>query len=446
MIYPLVRKRIYLLALIPFVINLPVAADPVNIDSVRIRQSPERTRLVFDLGEFVEHSVFLLKNPNRLVVDIRNARLNAPLAELDISETPVSNMRSAIRNQQDLRVVLDLTTKIKPRSFVLKPILQYGDRLVIDLYTQDQLAPVVRREDRITRQMRDVLIAIDAGHGGDDPGAIGYGKVLEKDIVLSVARQLEALLEKEPGYKTLMIRTKDYYIGLRKRTEIARRNKVDLFVSIHADAFMTAEASGASVYAISQQGSSSEQARWLAAKENMADLIGGVDSVSLNDKDDMLAGVLLDLSITASLNASLEVGAEVLASIGEVTKLHKTGVEQAAFAVLKSPDVPSILIETGYISNPNDAVALKNRSHQKKLAKAIYRGIKKYMDGNAPPGSFLAWKQPGRRSLVKHTIVRGDTLSEIAHKYRVSAEKLRSVNRLRNDVIRIGQVLQIPTS
>jgi len=452
MTYRPVRIRIFPLVLLLVFIYSPVtaavaAADPVDIDSVRIRQSPERTRLVFDLNGFVEHSVFLLENPERLVVDIRSARLNASLADLDISDTPVSNLRSAVRNQQDLRVVLDLTTKIKPRSFVLKPILQYGNRLVIDLYTEDQLVtPVVRQEDRISRKMRDVIIAIDAGHGGDDPGAVGYGRAFEKDIVLAIAQQLEILFEKEPGYKTLMIRTKDYYVGLRKRTEIARRKKVDLFISIHADAFMTAAASGASVYAISQKGASSEQARWLAEKENMADLIGGVDSVSLYDKDDLLAGVLLDLSMTASLNASLEVGAEVLQSMGKVTKLHKKGVEQAAFAVLKSPDVPSILIETGYISNPKDAVALKNKAHQVKLAKAIYHGVKRYLEKNSPPGSFLAWKKQGNPSLVKYTIVRGDTLSAIAQRYRVSADKLRKINRLRGDVIRIGQVLRIPTS
>lgn len=456
MIYRPSRKGIYLLALISVLIYSLVAAavdaaavatgDQVEIDSVRIRQSPERTRLVFDLSGFVQHSVFLLDDPLRLVIDIRNARLNASLAELDISETPVSNLRSAIRNRQDLRVVLDLTSKIKPRSFVLKPILQYGDRLVIDLYDRDKAVKTVRQVDRISRQLKDVIIAIDAGHGGDDPGAVGHGGVFEKDIVLAIARQLEALLAKEPGYKALMIRNKDYYVGLRKRTELARRNKADLLISIHADAFMTAQARGASVYAISQKGASSEQAEYLAERENRADLIGGVESVNLVDMDDTLAGVILDLSMTASLNAALEVGGEVLKSIRKVTKLHKNEVEQAAFAILKSPDVPSILIETGYISNPKDAAALKTKTHQKKLARAIYQGVKSYMEKNPPPGSFLAWKKHGKPSLVKYTIVRGDTVSNIARKYRVTADRLRQVNRLRNDVIRIGQILQIPTS
>jgi|TARA_Y100000310_G_scaffold345518_1_gene465884 N-acetylmuramoyl-L-alanine amidase len=453
MIYRLAGKGTYLLALMSVLFYPPIAAtaavpnaQQVAIDSVRIRPSPERTRLVFDLGGFVDHSVFILNDPLRLVIDIQNARLNASLAELDLAGTPVSNLRSAVRNRQDLRVVLDLTAKIKPRSFVLKPILQYGDRLVIDLYGRDKLVTTVRQADRISQQMKDVIIAIDAGHGGDDPGAVGHGKVFEKDIVLAIARQLQKLLEKEPGYKTVMIRSEDYYVGLRKRTTIARRNEADLFISIHADAFKTAEASGASVYAISQKGASSEQAEYLAERENRADLIGGVDSVSLDDKDDLLAGVLLDLAMTASLNASLEVGSEILKSMRNVTRLHKKGVEQAAFAVLKRPDIPSILIETGYISNPDDAAALKTKKHQKRLAKAIYEGVKIYMENNSPPGSFLAWKKQGKNRLVRYTIVRGDTLSAIAQKYRVSADRLRKINRLRNDVIRIGQVLQIPTT
>lgn len=424
-----------------------VHAEPIDIDSVRIRQSPERTRLVFDLGDVVQHNVFLLENPERLVVDIENARLNASLRELDLSATPVLNIRSAVRGGDDLRVVLDLGEWVKPRSFLLKPILQYGNRLVIDLYTSAQLVtPVVSEADRIARQMRDVLIAIDAGHGGDDPGAIGYGHVREKDVVLQIARDLETLVAAEPGYQPLMIRKRDYYVGLRKRTAIARDNKVDLFVSIHADAYMTAEAKGASVYAISQQGASSEQAQWLAEKENRADLIGGVDMVSLDDKDDLLAGVLLDLSMTATLNSSLDVGEEVLKSLRGVTRLHKRQVEQAGFAVLKSPDVPSILIETGYISNPDDAAFLNNPRHQKKLAAAIWSGVRHYMERNSPPGTFLAWKRQGEHNLMKYRIESGDTLSEIAQKHRVTADSLRKINGLTTDIIRVGQVIQIPTS
>jgi N-acetylmuramoyl-L-alanine amidase len=326
--------------------------------------------------------------------------------------------------------------------------MQYGDRLVVDLYTNDQqLVPVLQQADRITNQMRDVIVAIDAGHGGDDPGAIGHGKLLEKKVVFSIANRLSKLFEKEPGFKSILIRKGDYYLAHRKRTEIARNSQADIFVSIHADAFKIAQASGASVYAISQQGATSEAARWLAEKENRADLIGGVGGVSLGDKDDLLAGVLLDLSMTASLSASLEMGERVLGSIAGVNKLHKKHVEQASFLVLKSPDIPSLLIETGFISNPGEAKKLRTGSHQQKLANAIFEGLSTYVKENPPAGSFLAWKNNGVSArLATHIIERGDTLSEIAYRYQVNFESLKRANGLRNNRIRIGQILKIPAT
>jgi N-acetylmuramoyl-L-alanine amidase len=426
----------------------PVHAGQTSIESVRVRQSPERTRIVFDLTQPVEHRIFSLTDPQRLVIDISDARLLKPLRQVDLEGTPILAMRSSDRNDQDLRVVLDLSTQVKPRSFVLKPIMQYGDRLVIDLYTNDQqLNPVVQKADRIARQMRDVVVAIDAGHGGDDPGAIGHGRLLEKKVVLSIANKLDRMFKKETGYKSVLIRKGDYYIAHRKRTRIAREIQADIFLSIHADAFKTAEASGASIYAISQQGATSEAARWLAEKENRADLIGGVGGVSLDDKGDLLAGVLLDLSMTASLSASLEMGESVLDAISGVNKLHKKHVEQAAFLVLKSPDIPSLLIETGFISNPGEARKLKSNSHQQKMAKAIFDGVTSYMQKNPPGGSFLAWKkQGGNEKLTTHITVRGDTLSEIASRYRVSFKRLKKINGLRGNTIRIGQILKIPAS
>ncbi|MCZ6502646.1 MAG: N-acetylmuramoyl-L-alanine amidase [Gammaproteobacteria bacterium] len=442
----------WVLASLPLIflllIGFPVSAGLTTIESVRVRPSPERTRIVFDLEQPVEHKIFSLSNPQRLVIDINDAKLLKSLRKVNLKGTPILAMRSSSRNGQDLRVVLDLSTEVKPRSFVLKPIMQYGDRLVIDLYTNDQqLAPVVQKADRIARQMRDVVVAIDAGHGGDDPGAIGHGKLLEKKIVLSIANKLNRLFEKETGFRSILTRKGDYYVAHRKRMEIARESQADIFLSIHADAFKTAEASGASIYAISQQGATSEAARWLAEKENRADLIGGVSGVSLDDKDDLLAGVLLDLSMTASLSASLEMGESVLGAISRVNKLHKKHVEQATFLVLKSPDIPSLLIETGFISNPSEARKLRSNSHQQKMAKAIFEGVTSYMQENPPGGSFLAWKkQGGNDKLVTYIIVSGDTLSEIASKYRVSFKNLKKVNGLRGNTIRIGQILKIPTS
>ncbi|MFT6754508.1 MAG: N-acetylmuramoyl-L-alanine amidase [Candidatus Azotimanducaceae bacterium] len=421
-------------------------AELTTIESVRVRQSPERTRIVFDLTAPVEHRVFSLLNPRRLVVDIKSAEINTQFNKLDLSATPILGMRSAVRENKDIRIVLDLRDQVKPRSFVLKPILQYGDRLVVDLYTADQqISPVVEKADLISRRMRDVIIAIDAGHGGDDPGAVGRNKLYEKDVVLGIAKRLAEYFDAKPGYKSVLIREGDYYIGLRKRTKLARNSQADVFLSIHADAFKTPDARGASVYAISQRGATSETARWLAEKENRADLIGGVGSVSLDDKDDLLAGVLLDLSMTASLAMSLEMGSKVLEAIKPINKLHKKNVEQAAFAVLKSPDIPSLLIETGYISNPAEAKKLGSKVHQKKVAKAIFTGINRYMENNPPDGSYLAWrKQDGKKSLEIYRIERGDTLSGIASRHRVSAKSIMTVNGLNNEKIRIGQVLKIP--
>ncbi|MFT7133106.1 MAG: N-acetylmuramoyl-L-alanine amidase [Cyclobacteriaceae bacterium] len=420
-------------------------ASPVTIESVRVRPSPERTRIVFDLSAPVEHKVFTLTNPRRLVIDIDDVNLKRAFDDLDLQGTPIGAMRAAKRNDNDLRVVLDLSDQVKPRSFVLRPILQYGDRLVVDLYTADQqVAPIVQKSDRVARQMREVVIAVDAGHGGDDPGAIGPGKLYEKDVVLAIAAKLAQMFNAEPGFKAAMTREGDYYVAHRKRTDIARQAEADVFLSIHADAFKTSQARGASVYAISQKGATSETARWLAEKENRADLIGGV---GLDDKDDLLAGVLLDLTMTHSLAASLDMGQSILKYIKPVNHLHKKQVEQAAFLVLKSPDIPSLLVETGFISNPAEAAKLRTRPHQERMARAIFSGVKTYLSAHPPAGSFLAWKGQGdREAMATYTIVRGDTLSGIASRHRVTAKQLKVFNGLLSDRIKIGQLLKIPTS
>ena len=436
-----------LIALLFVPVSDVLLAARTSIDGLRVRPSPERTRIVFDLGKPVDYKIFPLTDPHRLVIDILDAELKADITRLKLDNTPIASIRSSRRNGDDVRVVLDLSEEVKPRSFVLEPIMQYGDRLVIDLYDKHErpAAPVVQKSEQTSTQMRDVIVAIDAGHGGDDPGAIGPGKLYEKDVVLSIARILHDLFEAEPGFRGKLVREGDYYVALRKRTEIARKSQADVFLSIHADAFKTPGVSGASVYAISQKGATSETARWLAEKENRTDLIGGVGSVSLDDKDDLLAGVLLDLSMTASLSASLEMGNRVLGHLRKVNRLHKKTVEQAAFAVLKSPDIPSLLIETGYISNPGEARKLATSSHQKNLARAIFRGVRSTIQDNPPTGSYLARaKQDRQDGAITYVIERGDTLSEIASRYRVSFKKLKDFNGLQSDTIRIGQKLKIP--
>lgn len=430
-----------LLILLALALSLPVSA--ATIEGVRLWSGPDQNRLVFDLNGPVKHKLFVLHSPERVVVDIDNARLLHDLGRLDLSKSFVHRVRSATHNG-NLRVVLDMRGKVQPKSFLLKPTQKYGHRLVIDLQEPRSKPTVTQRSVRATTgKARDVIIAIDAGHGGDDPGASGRYGTREKDVVLAIARRLERLIRQERGMRPVMIRTGDYYVSLRKRMQKARDMKADLFISIHADAFRDDRARGASVWVLSQKGASSEAGRWLAESENSADLIGGV---SLDDKDDLLASVLLDLSQNATIAASLDVGGLMLGELKRITKVHKPHVEQAGFVVLKSPDIPSILVETGFISNSHEERNLRDPNYQRKLASAMLRGVRSYFTRNAPPGTLLALKPSGpkAKSGRKYVIRRGDTLSGIAQKYRISQKYLRTANNLSGDRLRVGQTLRIP--
>jgi N-acetylmuramoyl-L-alanine amidase len=287
------------------------------------------------------------------------------------------------------------------------------------------------------------VVAIDAGHGGEDPGASGPNKLREKTVVLAIAKRLKKKLEASPNYRPVMIRSGDYYVSLKGRRELARKHQADLFVSIHADAFTHPSANGASVYALSTRGASSTAAQFLADKENAADLVGGV---AVSEMDDVLAGVLTDLSMTATLDSSLSVGKEVLEEMGGFARLHKKQVEQAAFSVLKSPDIPSILVETGFISNPKEAKSLNSVGYQEKMASAIYRGVDRWFEVYPPPGTLFARRSDSSGTVRTVTVARGDTLSEIARRYDVSVRDLRSMNSLSSSTIRVGQVLKLPES
>ncbi|MEX2352651.1 MAG: N-acetylmuramoyl-L-alanine amidase, partial [Gammaproteobacteria bacterium] len=324
------------------------------------------------------------------------------------------------------------------KIFQLSPNEKYGHRLVVDLYNQedDESTDAFSAVDESGSVGRDIVIAIDAGHGGEDPGSIGPAGTYEKHIVMSIAKRLAEKVNSVHGMRAVMIREGDYYISLRERISKARQHRADLFVSIHADAFKDPRVSGSSVYVLSQRGASSEHAKWLAERENASDLIGGV---RLEDKDNILAAVLLDLSQTASLEASIDVADRVLGGLRRVGKLHKQRVESAGFAVLKSPDIPSLLIETAYLSNPQEEKKLLNSAYQDSLASAILDGLEGYFRVHAPDNSIMAMT---RRH--EHTISRGDTLSEIAQRYRISLQTLRQVNNLQGDRIRVGQKLIIP--
>lgn len=357
------------------------AADGAAVEGLRTSSTDARERFVFELDRPVEHEIFTLGEPHRVVIDIEDARLPRALPEVTGDSPLVRGIRSARRNGDDLRVVLDLEGPGQPRSFLLQPAGDYGHRLVVDVVTPradggGDATPAQRP--------RDLVIAIDPGHGGRDPGAVGRHGGLEKEIVLSVAGRLRALLEDTPGFRPVMTREGDVFLSLAERIQRAREAKADLFVSIHADAFRNAHARGSSVYTLSVNGASSEAAKWLANRENAADLLGGV---SLEDKDEMVASVLLDLSQTATIESSLNVGEKVLDRLGGVNRLHRDSVQQAGFMVLKSPDIPSILVETAFISNPEEERNLRSAGHQQQLAEAIRDGIRAYFDQQAPPGT-----------------------------------------------------------
>ncbi len=432
------------------------AATQARIESVRVWRAPDSTRLVFDLSAPVTHKMFTLDNPARVVIDVDQAAVGN-LEKPTLDNTPIAGVRYGSQGN-GLRVVLDVKSKVQPRSFLLPKHGDKADRLVIDLFDREPLAAApptpARGNDRDSAQdltdliaeKRDIIIAVDAGHGGEDPGALGPGRIKEKVVVMAISEQLVEMINREPGYKAHLVRTGDYYVPLRTRRDKARQLRADLFVSVHADAFKNPSASGASVFALSRSGATSESARFLAQKENEADLIGGVGGVSLSDVDNVLAGVLVDLSMTATLTHSLQVGDRVLREMGKIAKLHKNQVEQAGFAVLKSPDVPSILVETGFISNPQEAQKLNTPSYRRFMAEAIFKGIKDYFYDTPPAGSYVAWAKSQGGGKVRHyTIANGDTLSDIAKRHNVSLAKLLEHNGLQSSaVIRVGQKLVIP--
>lgn len=427
---------LYSTGLCLLLISQCLLANNVSVNSLRFWTAPDHTRLVFGISSSVEHKIFTLDNPSRLVLDLKGASFDGQLPSFDNHQL-VSLIRAGKREKKDLRIVLDLKTSIKPKSFLLKPNKSYGHRLVIDLYpnaSNKSTKPKAVKKSSSSKANKKWIIAIDAGHGGEDPGAKGHLGTREKDVVLAIAKKLAAKINQQANMKAYLIRTGDYYIGLRQRMKKARQARADLFISIHADAFRDQRARGSSVYVLSNRGASSEAARWLADSENAADLVGGV---SLDDKDDMLASVLLDLSQNATKDASATVADKVLKNLKGVGRAHKKQVQRARFVVLKSPDIPSILIETAFISNRQEEARLRSPAHQTKIATAILKGVKTFFSQQTLQPSQLAGSQ--------YKIRRGDTLSGIAQRYQVSLSQLKKVNRMKSSRIRVGQVIKIPS-
>ncbi|MEM9402937.1 MAG: N-acetylmuramoyl-L-alanine amidase [Pseudomonadota bacterium] len=415
------------------------AQAATTVDNIRIWAENDKTRVVLDLSNPVDHQIFTVRAPDRLVVTLKGGRLDRSLATLPSGAGSVRSIRSGVQQNGNLHVVLDLNAAVRSRSFTVKPNSQYGDRLVIDLHRTGPVTTVKRASDRYQRG-RDIVIAIDPGHGGRDPGAIGRGNTYEKDIVLQISKRLAAKINAEPGMRAVLTRDRDVYVDHRMRMEIARKHGADLFISVHADAVNDPRPQGASVYALSLNGASDEAAAQLAARENAY-----LGDVSLADKEMGLARVLFSLSQNASLSASLDVGKYVIDEIGAVTKTHRSTVQQAGFLVLKSPDMPSILVETAFISNPEEERKLRSAAHQNRLTRAILDGVRNYFYRNPPPDTLIAQRQRQQpQRLVSHRIARGDTLSEIAERYNVSPSTIRSANKLRSDRILVGQTLKIP--
>ncbi|AZF66917.1 N-acetylmuramoyl-L-alanine amidase [Pseudomonas sp. LF135] len=401
------RRQLLNLLLVSPLFTFPLGAFATQIRNARLWRSDDKLRLVFDLSGPVQYKTFSLTSPERVIIDLSGAGLSGDFSQLALKNSGITSIRSGHFGKADTRIVLDLAAPMQLNSFLLPPQDGQGHRLVLDLtgatHAPRQIAaqpqPLVAPVDK-AHPKRDIIVVVDPGHGGKDPGAIGSKGQREKDVVLSIAQLLAKRLKREKGFDVKLVRNDDFFVPLRKRVDIARQHKADMFISVHADAAPRLTASGASVYALSEGGATSATARFMAQRENGADLLGATTLLNLKDKDPMLAGVILDMSMNATIASSLQLGSSVLGSLQNITTLHQKRVEQAGFAVLKSPDVPSILVETGFISNTQDAQRLVTARHQQAVADGLFEGLKKYFEKNPPVNSYMAWVQEQKSGQV----------------------------------------------
>lgn len=478
-------QRLVLLGLL-VLLALPASARTAALHDARLSATPDKTRVVFDLSADTQPDIFMVDHPLRLVIDLPDTRSVGHVAGKARGSGLVKDLRTGVHKGTGVRVVLDLSKKVSAKSFMLSPSDGHRYRLVLDLYpkgkapaariaksddddsgdelesgddgqtTADKSATAIAQASipeasdgrqggpaeshatpdvpRRSGPTHDIVVAIDAGHGGKDPGAHGPDGLKEKNVTLAIARRLKRMVDDQPHMRGVLTRKGDYYVGLRQRMVIARQNKADFFISVHCDASPGGGgASGSSVYALSPHGATSEHARWLARQENSSDMVGGVN---LKDKPSTLASFVLDLSQSASVEASMDAGDRVLSQLDELGTLHRSKVQQAGFMVLKSPDIPSILVETNFISNPRAERELASARYQNALAAAMLRGVKGYF-ASYRPATFIAAEQ-------EHRVRRGDTLSEIAQTYGVSVSRLRHYNDMSHNALRVGQTLKIP--
>ncbi|MGB0892826.1 MAG: N-acetylmuramoyl-L-alanine amidase [Parashewanella sp.] len=440
----MIRNSQIIIALL-LMFSLPAMAAN-KLRGVRIWAAPDATRIVFDLSQTPSYSHFSLSKPDRLVVDFKSTQTAVSLSKIKNSSKLIKKIRfSKPPRKGTLRLVLDLKGKVNANLFSLKPTPPYGNRVVVDIEpaskTKSQSKPkaIIKKP---SNNLRDIIVAIDAGHGGEDPGSIGPSGTHEKKVVLQIANRLQRLINKNVGMKAILTRKSDYFVNLNRRSELARKQKVDLLISIHADAFTSPKPRGASVWVLSKRRANSEMGRWLEKKERHSELLGGAgDIIENTDSEQYLAMTFIDMVSDKSMVISHTVASKVLREMGRVTKLHKKQPEAASFGVLKSPDIPSILVETGFISNPTEERLLRSGSHQQKLAVAINKGVLQYFKQYPPIDTLLA-----SRTNLKHKVKRGESLSRIAQRYQVTVGSIKKVNKLKSNVVKIGQQLVIPRS
>jgi len=430
---------------IGFMMQTALAAKN-EIDGLRIWPSPDNTRIVLDMSSAPEFTYFTLTNPHRLVVDLSNTRNDIPLKSASEQGDLVQKVRySTPKNKQSARIVVELSRKTAPSLFAMTPTAPYGHRLVIDLADEGRpAAPSVVIDEKSRHRDRDIIVAIDAGHGGEDPGSIGPAGTYEKHITLSIAKKLEAMINAQRGMRAIMTRNGDYYISPNKRPEIARKQKADLLISIHADAFTQPQPKGGSVWVLSMRRADTELGRWMEKTERHSELLGGAAEV-ISDKSSerYLAETILGLSMDHSMATSHDLGNTVIEEMKKVTTLHKRAPQAASLAVLTSPDIPSILVEVGFISNPQEEKNLNWSAYREKLAKAMFNAAKRYFKQVPPDGTLWASEKSHNRT---HKVRSGESLSLLAQRYNVHISSLRAANNLNGDVVRIGQVLTIPST
>jgi N-acetylmuramoyl-L-alanine amidase len=416
------------------------------IVGVRIASSVDNTRVVFDLQKQPEFTYFSLSNPQRLVIDFAGTALKTKLQNTKNTNEFIKRVRtSTAKNKQSVRIVLDLSKSVSPMIFAMHAKASVGHRLVVDLpYSPQQAQAAVIKSTEQSNRDGNIIIAINAGHGGKDPGSIGPAGTYEKNITLSIAKKLAALVDAEQGLRAVMIRDGDYYILPNQIPELARKQKADLLISIHADAFTTPQPRGGSVWVLSTRRADTELGRWMERTERHSELLGGAAEV-MNDavNERYLAETILGLSMDHSMATSHDLSEKVISEMRQITKMHKSKPQAASLAVLTSPDIPSILVEVGFISNPQEEKNLNWAKHRQRLAESMFTAVKRYFKSVPPDGTLWASQKDSTRT---HRVKSGESLSLLAQRYNVKVSRIKQANNLNNDVVRIGQVLTIPTT